>query len=143
MRNIIIFNNVLYVKKKYKTSFFFIYFIGDMMDKLLVVAYEEMMDMKQPYVGTEHFLLAFLKLYGCNLLSYDDYKSHIIKVIGCSHSKSEYKLYTPILRYVSNNFNNELDAINYILSNDDSIAYNLLLTMNINPQEILNDISIF
>jgi hypothetical protein len=33
------------------------------MNELFLMAEEEMKDLKHPYVGTEHFLLAFLKKY--------------------------------------------------------------------------------
>lgn len=98
------------------------------MDELFYLAEQEMKDMRHPYVGTEHFLLAYLKKYGNKYIDYDTYKQYIIDVIGRSSKESEYLLYTPILRDIKNNSNNVIDAIVKILTNDDSIAYNILLS---------------
>lgn len=98
------------------------------MDELFNLAEKEMKDMKHPYVGTEHFMLAYLKKYNNKYINYDTYKQHVIDVIGKSNKESEYLLYTPILRDIKNNSNNVYDAMVKILTNDDSIAYNILLS---------------
>ena len=98
------------------------------MDKLFELAEEEMKKMKHPYVGTEHFMLAYLKEYGNKYIDYDTYRNYVINIIGTSYKESEYILYTPILRDIKNTSNNVIDAMVKILTDDDSIAYNILLS---------------
>ena len=45
-----------------------------------------------------------------------------------SYKESEYVLYTPILRKIKNECNNVYEAMVRILTDDDSIAYNILLS---------------
>jgi hypothetical protein len=97
-------------------------------DKLFESAEFEMKELKHPYVGTEHFMLAYLKEYGNKYIDYDTYKEYIIEIIGMSYKESEYVLYTPILRKVKNECNNVYEAMVRILTDDDSIAYNILLS---------------
>ena len=106
------------------------------MEELFDIAEKEMMELKHPYVGTEHFMLAFLKKYGCKYLEYNDFKEYIKKVIGKSYKASEYILYTPILRNIKNDCNNVYDAMIRVLTDEDSIAYNLLLAMNADIEAI-------
>ncbi len=98
------------------------------MEELFDLAEKEMLSMKHPYVGTEHFMLAYLTKYNNKCIDYDTFKSYVISIIGMSSKESEYVLYTPILRDIKNNSNNVIDAMVKILSNDDSIAYNILLS---------------
>lgn len=110
------------------------------MDKLFYMAEKEMFVLHNPYVGTEHFFLSYLKEYGSNVISYEDFRNYVKEIIGCSYKQSEFVLYTPILRFIKNNYDNIDDAILYILSNEDSIAYNILKVKNINIEEILKEI---
>ena len=98
------------------------------MDELFSMAEKEMINMKHPYVGTEHFMLVYLKKYNNKYIDYETFKQYIIDIIGNSNKTSEYILYTPILRDIRNNCKNEIDAMVKILTNDDSIAYNILLS---------------
>ena len=68
------------------------------MDKLFYEAEKEMFVLHNPYVGTEHFFLSYLKLYGSNVVTYDEFKCYVKEIIGYSYKMSEYVLYTPILR---------------------------------------------
>jgi len=67
----------------------------------------EMMELKHPYVCSEHLLLAILK--DKNMISqkakeysltYDLLKEEIVKTIGYGSTKSEWFLYTPVLKNV-------------------------------------------
>lgn len=98
------------------------------MEELFYIAEEEMKSMKHPYVGTEHFMLAYLKKYNNKYIDYNTFKDYVIDIIGMAHKESEYVLYSPILRDIKNNSNNIIDAMVKILTNDDSIAYNILLS---------------
>lgn len=98
------------------------------MEELFYLAEQETKELKHPYVGTEHFMLAYLKVYGNKYIDYETYKNYIINIIGVSNIDTEYVLYTPILRDIKNTSNNVYDAMVKILTNDDSIAYNILLS---------------
>lgn len=110
------------------------------MVELFNVAENEMRELKHPYVGSEHFFLAYLKEYPINSINYEQFKQYILEIIGSSYKESEYVLYTPILRDIKNRFNNPTEAILNIISNDDSIVYNVLLSKKINVESIYNEI---
>ncbi len=102
--------------------------LGDDVEELFTIAQEEMLDMYHPFVGTEHFVLAYLKVYGNKYITYDRFKKSILKIVGKSYKKSEYILYTPKLRKIKNECHNIYEALVKILTDDDSIAYNILLS---------------
>lgn len=106
------------------------------MDELFEIAENEMKELHHPYVGTEHFMLAYLKKYKNEYIDYDTYKELVIKIIGTSYKQSEYILYTPILRKIKNECTNCIDACLRILMDDDSIAYNILLSNNVDVEAI-------
>lgn len=106
------------------------------MDELFKIAEEEMLDLYHPYVGTEHFFLAFLKVYKNAYVSYETFRDEVIKIIGRSNKRSEYILYTPILRDLRNTCSNYIEAVLAILTNEDSIAYNILLSMGIDIEAL-------
>lgn len=110
------------------------------MDKLFDLAEKEMFLLHNPYVGTEHFFLSYLKEYGSNIISYDEFYSYVREIIGCSYRQSDFVLYTPILRYVKNTYDDVREAIRYILSNDDSIAYNILKVKNVDVSLLIEEI---
>ncbi len=78
--------------------------------EILVKAKLEMLELKHPYVGTEHLVLALLhtnnelseKLATFNL-TYNNFKNEIINIIGKGSKKSEFFLYTPLLKKVFEN----------------------------------------
>lgn len=106
------------------------------MGELFEIAEKEMLELKHPYVGTEHFMLAYLKKYGCKYIEYNGFKEYILKVIGSSSKTSEYVLYTPLLRKIKNECTNIYEAMIRILTDEDSITYNLLLSMNADIEAI-------
>jgi len=123
----------IFLKRSFYTSFFKFHeytLIGDNMEELFKIAEQEMIELHHPYVGTEHFILAYLKKFGNDYITYDKFKEYIIKIIGCSFKESEYILYTPILRKIKNECDNYIEACVRILTDDDSIAYNVLLSNN-------------
>jgi len=75
--------------------------------EILVKAKLEMLELHHPYVGTEHLVLAILhtknelteKLSEYNL-TYNKFKKEIISIIGKGTKKSEFFLYTPLLKKV-------------------------------------------
>lgn len=78
--------------------------------KILVVAKKEMMDLQHPYVGSEHLLLAILKeenIVSKKLkmfnISYQKFKDELVNIMGTGTNKSQWFLYTPLLKRVIEN----------------------------------------
>lgn len=110
---------------------------------------KEMQELKHPYVGTEHLLLAILHNNELTItkellklgLSYDKYRNEIINVIGIGTKANDVFLYTPLLKRVIENCtlnckdNQNLvdvdDLFISILEEGEGIANRLLLGMNI------------
>lgn len=127
--------------------------------KVLVRAKREMIDLKHPYVGTEHLVLAILKtnnevsnkLKELNL-TYDLFKKEIIKTVGVGSKKSEWFLYTPLLKRViegailDSRENNESEVsvenlFSSLLEEGEGIAIRLFITMGIDIDELYKDFS--
>ena len=125
--------------------------------RILKDAEMEMLDLKHPYVGTEHLLLSLLKnsdeikrFLGDYDLTYKNFRSELIYVIGSASKKSEFILYTPLLKKVINNAidtaKNESSDITArhllysILEEGEGIAIRILLEMNIDIEKIYNDL---
>jgi len=78
--------------------------------EILIKAKLEMLELKHPYVGTEHLVLAILhtknelteKIEKYNL-NYTNFKKEIINIIGKGSKKSDFFLYTPLLKKVIEN----------------------------------------
>ena len=121
-------------------------------NKVLKEAEREMLELKHPYVGTEHLLLSLLKkpeiaqIAKKNNLTYELFRRELINVVGCSSKKSEVILYTPLLRLVidtalnlAKEDNQELSAIHLmssLISSDDGIALRILMGMNIDLEKL-------
>lgn len=110
------------------------------MEELFKLAEEEMIRLRHPYVGTEHFMLAYLKKYGNKYITYERFLEYIKKIIGVSYKESEYILYTPILRNIRNECTNYIEACVKILTDEDSIAYNILLSSGEDIEAIYLDV---
>ncbi len=127
--------------------------------KILVSAKKEMYDLKHPYVGSEHLLLAILKDNN-NIskklleykLDYKKFKDEIIKIIGKGSNKSELFLYTPLLKRIldsacldSKENNNGEVTIEHLftsmLEEGEGVAIRILLQMNIDLDELYNEFS--
>lgn len=79
--------------------------------KVLLMTKKEMLELKHPYVGSEHLLLAILHnrelditkfLEECSL-TYEKCKKEIISVIGIGKSSNDWFLYTPLLKRIIEN----------------------------------------
>jgi len=125
--------------------------------KILKDAEEEMLNLKHPYVGTEHLLLSLLKMahvkaicYKHNL-TYTNFRNELLNTMGSSNKKSEVILYTPLLKQViegaynkSNDEHidmNELHLLSTLLGESDGIAIRIIDNMGINTKEITNEIN--
>ena len=124
--------------------------------KLIVMAKKEMAELKHPYVGSEHLLLAILKndnlevtkllnKYGINYL---DYRKEIVKVIGIGTKSNNWFLFTPLLRRIINNAtyysadSNRVVTPNSllisILQEGEGVANRILIGMDIDLEVIYN-----
>lgn len=125
--------------------------------KALVEAKLEMFNLKHPYVGSEHLLLALLKtdnnvskkLKKYNL-NYDTFKEEIISVIGVGSKESEWFLYTPLLKRVietaiidSKEDNGGEVTIEHlfkaILEEGEGVAIRIMLGMDIEIDSLYNE----
>ena len=124
---------------------------------ILKSAEKEMLNLRHPYVGTEHLLLALLKrkeisdFCGRFKLTYTGFREALINVIGCASKKSEFILYTPLLKKVideaqarANGDNKSLDDL-YLFSSlfdeNDGIALRIVSSMGIDPKELTKELA--
>ena len=120
-------------------------------------AKKEMIELKHPYVGSEHLLLSILnddneittKLKDYNL-TYDRFKKEIIDIVGVGKKKSECFLYTPLLKRIMENAiydakedNNSNVTISHLFSSlleeGEGIAIRILIGMNIDLDDLYHD----
>ena len=123
-------------------------------EEILIKAKLEMLELRHPYVGTEHLVLAILhtknelsdKLAEHNL-TYTRFKKEIINIIGKGSKKSEFFLHTPLLKKVIENAimdskdnNNGIVTVPHLFSSlldvGEGIAIRILIGMNLNLDAI-------
>jgi ATP-dependent Clp protease ATP-binding subunit ClpC len=128
--------------------------------KVMVLAKKEMISLKHPYIGTEHLVLAILKNENNEIamklneygLTYKKFKDEIKDKIGEGKEKSEWFLYTPLLKRVIENAildskgnNNGEVTVSHLftslLDEGEGVAIRLFLGMGINIDKLYNDIS--
>jgi len=125
--------------------------------KVLVNAKAEMKELKHPYVGSEHMMLAILKeensvskrlkILG---LDYQKFKDEVINVIGIGKEESSWFLYTPLLNRVLENAC--LDAreegvkeitiehlFSSLLEEGEGVAIRIMLGLNIDIDELYDE----
>lgn len=126
---------------------------------ILFKAKEEMSSLNHPYVGTEHLLLSILKndkdisykLREYNL-NYENFRDEIVKIIGKGSKRSEFFLYTPLLKKVISNAmldskenNSGVVTVTHLLSAllecGEGIAIRLMLGMNIDVNAMYDEFS--
>ena len=126
---------------------------------VLINAKKEMLELGHPYIGTEHLLLSILNSDSsiCNRLgnynlNYNNFKEELCKVVGTTNKKSEYFLYTPLLRKVLENAvmdsrdNNDgevtLEHLFFaMLEEGEGIAIRILIGMGIDVEGLYDDFS--
>lgn len=126
--------------------------------KVLVNMQKEMIELKHPYIGSEHLFLSLLK-YGdsiyidklCDLgVTYDSFKNELIRVIGVGKSNNEFFLYTPLLRNVLETASMDAsdkgkrsvdtdDLFFAILQEGEGVAIRILIGMNVNIDDLYDD----
>ncbi|MDO5393741.1 MAG: ATP-dependent Clp protease ATP-binding subunit [Mycoplasmatota bacterium] len=117
--------------------------------KVLLMTKREMQELKHPYVGSEHLLLAILHNKDLELtkfleecgLGYEKCRKEIISVIGIGKSSNDWFLYTPLLKRVIENAildcrdNDSLITVEglfvSLLEEGEGVANRILLGMNI------------
>ena len=123
---------------------------------ILKSAEGEMLNLRHPYVGTEHLLLALLKrdrvkkiCYKFNL-TYAGFRDELVRLIGQASKKSEVILYTPLLKLVIDNAYNksydehkEMDVL-YLLSSlfgeSDGIALRVAYNMGVDTDALVKEL---
>lgn len=129
-------------------------FFDEESQKLLMLAKKEMFELKHPYVGSEHLLLAILKTDYLDItrslnsynITYDNFKDKLIETIGIGSKSNEWFLFTPLLRKILNNAsyyskNNYSSVTPYnllisILQEGDGVANRILISMNIDLEAL-------
>lgn len=126
---------------------------------ILLKSKSEMISLNHPYIGTEHLVLSILKNknslseklsdYG---LTYDTFKAEILNVIGKGTRKSEFFLYTPLLKKIiensmldaKDNNNGEVTPEHLfaaLLEEGEGIAIRIFIGMNIDIDELYDEFS--
>ena len=127
--------------------------------KVLLMAKKEMLDLKHPYVGSEHLLLAILhngellitQLLNEYQITYNKYRDEIIKVIGIGKSSNNWFLYTPLLKRIIENAildcKDEDSMVTVdklfisLLEEGDGVANRILLGMNVDIDLLYDKLS--
>lgn len=126
--------------------------------KLLKEAERERYQLRHPYVGSEHLLLGILKnssevssLFEKHQITYEIFKTELIKIVGKSTKICELNLYTPLLKRIiagaledaKENNDGKVLPKHYILSmleEGEGIALRMLLSLNVNLDKLHNDL---
>lgn len=124
---------------------------------ILKQAEKERADLNHPYVGSEHLLLSLLKnsrlkeVFEKRGLTYNKFKNKLIDIVGIGTKKSEFILYTPLLKRIlensiiearednNKNVTPEILVIS-ILDSEDGVANSILKSLRINMDKLYYDI---
>lgn len=123
--------------------------------KLINQAKEEMFNLRHPYVGSEHLLLAILKnknlkevtilkTYG---ITYERFYKELVNIIGIGKKNNKWFLFTPMLKrilenaenYSGNNVITPRCLLISLLSEGDGIANRVLCSLNIDSYQIYDN----
>ena len=129
--------------------------------KVLLNMQKEMVELKHPYIGSEHLLLSLLKYGNENIVNrffevgvtYDSFKKELIDVVGVGKSKNEFYLYTPLLRNIleSASMNSTDKGKKFVDSEDlfvslfeegEGVAIRILVGMNVDIDELYDTFSV-
>lgn len=127
--------------------------------KILVLAKKEMMELKHPYVGSEHLFLAMLKTskqiskkFEELGVSYHSFREELIRVVGLGKEENSWFLYTPLLKRILENASltarevssGEVQANHLLLAlieEGDGVAIRILANMDIDLDDIYEEFS--
>ena len=126
----------------------------------MILAKKEMNNLRHPYVGSEHLFLSILSMKDLEIVSvlasynitYELFKSELIRIVGVGKESNEWFLYTPLLKRVietailNSKEKGEVEvSVNElllaILEEGEGVAIRLLIGLNIDVDEIYNSIS--
>ena len=126
-------------------------------NKILTDAEKEMLVLKHPYVGTEHLLLSLLKKDKikkiCNNynLTYHNFKTELLNIVGSSSKQSEIILYTPLLKLIINKAYdksydekqelNEIYLFSSLINENEGIALRIVDNMGIDLKELNKELT--
>ncbi|MDD4706114.1 MAG: AAA family ATPase [Bacilli bacterium] len=126
-------------------------------NKILTDAEKEMLVLKHPYVGTEHLLLSLLKKDKikkiCNNynLTYHNFKTELLNIVGSSSKQSEIILYTPLLKLIINKAYdksydekqelNEIYLFSSLINENEGIALRIVDNMGIDLKELNKELN--
>ena len=122
------------------------------LDIVLKNAEKERIELKHPYVGSEHLFLALVKdknnlsEFLCNYnLDYQGFKNELIDVVGRPTKNNDVNLYTPLLRKIikrykaKNQTNNQdiyEDLFLSLLDEGEGIAIRIMLKMEVDLDDV-------
>lgn len=122
------------------------------LDIVLKNAEKERIELKHPYVGSEHLFLALVKdknnlsEFLCNYnLDYQGFKNELINVVGRPTKNNDVNLYTPLLRKIikrykaKNQTNNQdiyEDLFLSLLDEGEGIAIRIMLKMEVDLDDV-------
>ena len=126
--------------------------------KALLLAKDEMVQLKHPYVGSEHLFLAILsnkKQFITNKLksfdiTYETFRDEIVRVVGMGSKSNNWFLYTPLLKKIIENaiFDTKEKGIKEVgveqlflsmLEEGDGVAIRILIGMGIDIDSLYNE----
>jgi len=117
--------------------------------KLILQAKKVMLELKHPYVGSEHLFLAILNFSELSItntlnsygITYDKFKDELIRIVGLGSKENNWFLFTPLLKRIINNatyYSKDSNRIITphsllvsILQEGDGVANRILIGMNI------------
>lgn len=124
--------------------------------KVLSLAKKEMVELKHPYLGSEHLLLGILKnnnnvtfLLKKYNVTYKRYKDAVIQLVGIGDKKAEWILYTPIVKEIferaidiSSDSNSDVTIDNLfiaLIEIGDGIANRVLNNLQVNMEKLYTE----
>lgn len=125
--------------------------------QILINAKSEMKELRHPYVGSEHLLLAILKEENAIAkklkdyhLDYETFKNELLDIVGVGREESHWFLYTPLLKRVMENAiidskenNNGTVTVEHLfaslLEEGEGVAIRILLGMNVDIDELYSE----
>ena len=126
--------------------------------KVLVNMRSEMVNLRHPYIGSEHLFLSILKCGNKDIveklekfgLTYKAFKTELINIVGLGKESNDFYLYTPLLRNVlqvaSDNaidkgkeYVEVSDLLLSLLEEGDGIAIRIMMGMNINVSKVYEE----
>lgn len=127
------------------------------LNKILTSAEKEMFNLNHPYVGSEHLILALLKINDIKEicepynLTYEIFKEELINIIGLSNIKTTNILHTPLLKSIINDAKKDAKENNNgivtpyhllisTLESGDGIGVRILISLQIDLEGIYKEL---